>query len=382
MPERLEIVIDARDNASGVIRGVATGVRGSFGSMSQSIQANAGQIRMAGMAVTAFGVGVVASAGKCVAALGVQERAQAKLSSAIEGTAQAIDQSRLEQLAAELQQVTTFGDEATIEMEAMLVTFGLNQEKIEQLVPRVQNLAAMLGTDLNQTAIMVGKAIVGNVGALQKYGIVIDEATLASGDFNGILQAIDANTGDAAKEVRAASHGIDGFKMAMGDTAESIAKGLVPAIETLAPLLQTGFEVMGKIAETPLGRTFVVAGVAVGALCALLGPLLIVLPSLAKGWDIVSAALVRNRVAADAAATANLRAAGMSTGAVGTTGLLGRVAGGRLAGMLGPVAGIAAGSAMHGYAAYGHATAAMRGEQGEGLQAFGSALSAVGGGGM
>jgi len=359
MAERLEIVIDARDNASGVLRGVATNAQGSFAGMSQSIQAHAGEIRMAGMAVTAFGVGVVATAGKCVSALGGQERAQAKLSAAIEGTAQAIDQSRLEKLAADLQQVTTFGDEATIEMMALLTTFGLTQEQIEGLAPRIQNISAMMGTDLAAAAVAVGKAISQeSASALNRYGIIIDEATMKSGNFNGILQAIDANTGPAAEKLAQTADGaIKQFKNAMGDTAEAIGAALVPAIETLTPLLQTGAEVMGKIAETPLGKFFIVSGVALGALSIPLGALLMMLPTLAAGWDRLSGAHLRNAAAANVAATANTRLTATAVTATGAVGMAGTGLAARMLGYGGGALALAknpyvAGAAVVGIGAY------------------------------
>ncbi len=52
MAENLRIVIDARDNASAVIRGVAGTTKAEFAGMSATIKAHAGEIRAAGMAMT------------------------------------------------------------------------------------------------------------------------------------------------------------------------------------------------------------------------------------------------------------------------------------------------------------------------------------------
>jgi len=159
MAEKLQIVIDAKDQASPVLKGVAGTAKTSFAGMAGPIKAHAGEIRAAGMATTAFGVATLAVAKGNIDAYRKQEVAGAKLTAAIKGTAQSIDQSRLEDLAKELQKVTTFGDEATIEMMALLTTFNLTQDQIEQLAPRIQNISAIMGTDMQSAAIAVGKAI-------------------------------------------------------------------------------------------------------------------------------------------------------------------------------------------------------------------------------
>jgi len=305
--DKLQIEINARDNASGVLRGVAGTAKTSFAGMAGAVKQYSGEIRAAGMAMAAMGAAVVAGAGKCIGLLRGQEMAQAKLTSAIKGTAQAIDQSRLEKLAADLQKITTFGDEATIEMMAILTTFSLTQDQIESLAPRIQNISAMMGTDLVSSAVAVGKAIsMGSATALQRYGIIIDEATMKSGDFNGILKAIDANTGPAAEELAKGAGAGEQFKNTMGDLGESIGKGLVPALQTANKVLTPSVELMGKLAETPAGRTLIVVGTAAGAAMIPLGAMLMMLPSIISGWELLTGAQIRNAAAARAAGAAAL----------------------------------------------------------------------------
>jgi len=367
MAEKLQIVIDAKDQASGVIRGVAGTTKAEFKGMSGVVKAHAGEIRAAGMAMTAFGAVVVGVAAGCVGALRTQEIAQAKLTAAIKGTAQQIDRSRLEKLAADLQKVTTFGDEATIEMMAILTTFSLTQDQIEQLAPRIQNISAMMGTDLVSSAVAVGKAIqMGSASALQRYGIIIDEATMKSGDFNGILKAIDANTGNAAEELAKGAGAAEQLKNTLGDTAESIGKALVPALGAANKVLAPMAEVVGKIAETPLGRFFIVAGTAVGALLVPLGMITMALPSVFAGLEIMRNRLARvggqaavTKLALDGVAVSATRmgAAGAAGGAAVGAGGAAAAAGG--AGLRGLGVGVAAGAGARGLLRAGAARGAL-----------------------
>ena len=96
MAEKLQIVIDAQDNASGVLKGIAGTAKTEFAGMGGTIKAHAGEIRAAGMATAAFGAATLAVAKGNLDAYRNQEVSQAKLTAAIKGTAQVIDQSRLE----------------------------------------------------------------------------------------------------------------------------------------------------------------------------------------------------------------------------------------------------------------------------------------------
>ncbi len=363
MPDKLEIIIKGVDLASGVfrqvggvaastMRGVAEATAGSasgWGRASAAIEQHATAIRTAGVATTAFGATLTGVLGSCIAEANEGAIAQAKLASAIQGSGQAIDQARLERLADQLQKVTTFSDDATIEMMAMLASFGLTQNQIEQLAPRVQNIAALMGTDLHSAAIAVGKAIsTGNVGALQRYGIVIDEATKKSGDFNGMLKAMDRNTGDAAVRLGKTLPGAATIAAnQLHDLQQTVGTALAPALTSLVKAATPVVGVFKSIAESPVGPVLIGATVAVAGLASILGPFLVLLPSLAKGWRSLSVAQLENARAAEIAAAANTKAA--TAAGVGGTAAAGAsvVAGaGRAVGTAEAVGGAAAGAGL------------------------------------
>ncbi|MBW2084432.1 MAG: hypothetical protein JRI54_00150 [Deltaproteobacteria bacterium] len=172
---------------------------------------------------TAVSMGLVAAASK-------QREAELKLAAAIKGTGQAINIEKIKRYASQLQKLTKYGDEATIEAAAMLTTFQLTEKQILDLLPRVQNLAAMYNMDLRQAAVQVGRALSTGAGALSRYGIVLTEAERkafdAANQFEKIallMRILDKNTGPAAREMTKTAMGaFTQMKNVLGDLAEQM----------------------------------------------------------------------------------------------------------------------------------------------------------------
>jgi len=96
------------------------------------------------------------------AAYGVQETAEAKLRSAITATGRegSISAEKLFDYASQLQEVTTYGDEATISAMALLQQLGdLSEEGIKQLTPLIQDFASTGLVNLETAASLVGKTL-------------------------------------------------------------------------------------------------------------------------------------------------------------------------------------------------------------------------------
>jgi hypothetical protein len=118
---------------------------------------------------------------------------------------------RLIALAGAYQQITTFGDEAIISAQAMLSTFQLNEKAIAELTPRILDMAAATGQDLQSAAIMVGKAFTGQASAMSRAGVVIDEFGLQSARSKGPTEEFSYLVGELDKN-------FEGFAQALADT--------------------------------------------------------------------------------------------------------------------------------------------------------------------
>jgi hypothetical protein len=109
----------------------------------------------------------------------------------------------LQDFAAGLQEVTNFGDEATLQGTKFLLTY---KDITDDLLPRsiitMQDLAAMMGGDMKQAANMLGKASMGMTGELRKTGVTVDAATFKSQGYLGVLEEIEKQVSGQAAAMR------------------------------------------------------------------------------------------------------------------------------------------------------------------------------------
>src|SRR3990172_5819431 len=71
--------------------------------------------------------------------------------------------------------IKKFSDNSILSMQTQLVTFGLTGDALKKTTKTALDFAAATGTDLTQSAKILGKAFVGVTGELSRHGIIIDE---------------------------------------------------------------------------------------------------------------------------------------------------------------------------------------------------------------
>ena len=238
--------------------------------------------------------------GDTVAAANEQENATFKLNAALKAAGQFTNAySRdLHALAEEFLGFTTFGNEAVLEVERLLVSFGAAPDQIKPATQAVLDLAAGLGTDLQSAAQLVGKAIAGEFGTLSRYGILVDanathtekldqalaqiqtrfggQAAAAAKTFEGQLKQLSETFSDLQKEVgftitnsdalraaiTAARSSIDGmagdvrdgrdaFTAIVDDGVEFLVDALVNAIPVFVTAAEV-IETLGRVAAFPV----------------------------------------------------------------------------------------------------------------------------------
>lgn len=172
--------------------------------------------------------------------------------------------------AAALQDVTAFADDATIAAQAMLGTFHLTQDEILGLTPLVQDLAAKFDLDLNRASILVGKAMDGNVGTLQRMGVRIDEAAYATDRYDAVMTALRENAGGFAEQEGQTFNGqIQIMKNNLGDIAEGVGRGAVEAFNSLlgpVKAVSDAFEDLSPGAQSAVGKVAAFGAVGLVAL--------------------------------------------------------------------------------------------------------------------
>jgi hypothetical protein len=246
--------------------------------------------RRLGEGLTRAGAGFLVFGGLAVAGLAMaakaadeEQLATQKLNTAFANSPVAAGQSTaaLIDQAQALQSTTKYADDATIGMQAMLATFRLNADQIQQLTPLVQDLASFWGMDLESAAKAVGKAVQGNIGALQRQGIVIDEARYSSDRFGAVMDALRENAGGfAEQEGRTFAGQVEILKNNIGDLAEGIGSGALPIFQRFIGMATDGvgaIKSLDAVTHGTIGTIGAWAGVsslAVGSILLISGQVL------------------------------------------------------------------------------------------------------------
>ena len=137
-------------------------------------------------------------------------------------------------LADSIQDVTAADADAIVEAEALLGTFQLTAQEIKGITPLVVDYARKFGVDIPDAAVQVGKALDGQVGALKRNGVSIDEALFATDRYRAVQQALSDQVGGFAEAEGATFAGsLQRLKNELGDLAEGVGVGAVDAFSSM-----------------------------------------------------------------------------------------------------------------------------------------------------
>ena len=185
------------------------------------------------------------------------ERAYVALGSAMRSSGQNAEvyTKQLAGLARALSMTTTFAEEETMAAMQSLTQIGrVSAEGMKRVIPVVQDLAAGLGIDLNAAALLVGKAIEGNTGALGRYGIKIKETSDPAERFSAIIAGLTERFGGMSEAMaRSASGGLKQIKNEFNELKEAVGNRLIQAfagtITWLSSRMQTNVILGMKAAD-------------------------------------------------------------------------------------------------------------------------------------
>lgn len=181
-------------------------------------------------------------------AAGVQEKAVSKVEAVLKSTGYAAGYSSvgIQKMASSLQEVTTYGDEAILNMQSMLLTFkGIQGEAFEKTTELALDLSAAFDQDLKSSAMQLGKALedpATGLTALRRIGVSFTEqqkemiqAMQEGGDIAGaqaeILKVLEGQVGGVARAMANTNFGIkDALQNEIGDIKEIAGKALEDAL--------------------------------------------------------------------------------------------------------------------------------------------------------
>lgn len=182
-------------------------------------------------AIAAAGVGFLTK--QLISLAQAQEDAVKGLNAALATTGQfSIETSEsIQRLASSLQLQTTFGDEAILNMQSLLVTYGVTTDKLEEASQATLDFAVATGRDLKTAALTVGKAAAGFTGELSRYGIIIDKNIPKTEKFRAVLDKMNEQfRGRAQAEVRTFSGRMTQLRNATGDLSEAFGESIINSV--------------------------------------------------------------------------------------------------------------------------------------------------------
>lgn len=137
-------------------------------------------------------------------------------------------------MAAELQKITTYDDDAIVGAQASIQAY-LGQTKVtKELTETILDFATAQGVDLDTAAKAIGKTIGTNTNVLSRYGISVSETASEHEKLAQVMQQVNDKFGGAARAQGQGLGALDQLKNAAGDFMEEVGARLAPAVTILA----------------------------------------------------------------------------------------------------------------------------------------------------
>lgn len=251
---RVQIILEVDDKGTAVIKQFSGQSAQQLRQMEAESRSFGDKLKAHWMGITAAVTAAIYGVGKVIKGLtdaySVQEDAEKKLKTAMESTGfyTRKNYEEFKIYAAEIQKVTRFGDEATIKAMAMLQTFKLSPDVMKQATKATLDLAAATGQDLQSAAILMGKAAVGEIGTLKRYGIIVEEADFKSRGFAAVLDEVNTEFGGQAQaEAETYAGKVAQLGNAWGDFKEILGEELIPTLTVVIKYAKEAVDWMSKL---------------------------------------------------------------------------------------------------------------------------------------
>lgn len=221
-------------------------------------QKTADVAKRVGKAFAIAGVAVAGMAAKLaidgVKAAIADEKAQVKLATTLKNTTKASNGQikSVEKYIDKLQRATGVADDKLRPSLGKLLVATGKVGKAQKLQALAMDIAAGTGKDLDTVSLSLAKAYGGNLGALTRMGITLDESIIKNKDFKKAQEELDRLFGGQSA---AAADTMEGkfkrFNIAMDEAKESIGMALMPTLEKMVDYLNSpkGQKVVTDFAE-------------------------------------------------------------------------------------------------------------------------------------
>ena len=216
------------------------------------------------LGVTLSAAAVVAFGKASIKAFLDDDKAAKQLSKTLDNLGIAFESPAVADFISKMEKATGVADDELRPAFNSLVIATHDATKAQDMLGLALDISAGTGKDLGSVTAALQKAYLGNNTALQKLGVGLTKAELASTDFNAISQKLTKLFGGSAEANAATYSGqLDILSRSADNAKESIGKGLVTAIMSLSDSNSIN-ELSDKI-ET-IGQNVGLAFIGVGSL--------------------------------------------------------------------------------------------------------------------
>ena len=281
-----------------------------------------------------FLIGLGAGVGLAAAAAGREEQSFARLKAVVTatGAAAGFSAEQLRDQANALQEVTTFGNESIMGVQALVATFkGIKGDEFQRVTEIALDLAQVLQTDAKTGALQLGKALedpLRGVTALRRAGISFNAVEMEqirlmqeSGQLMEaqrlVLRALEGQVGGTARAMGETATGqLVQFKNAIADALEVVGELFLPELAKLATMIKDMLPAIERFvrAHGPLIVTLTTAAAALAAVVFVGGKL---------GLTVVSLISVVNKLGGVAGVLKGLGGAFVNFASVASVALVG-----------------------------------------------------------
>ena len=230
---KLELLADTAQFSTGLNK--ATTETQSFTGKIDKIVATAAKAFL-GLA-TAVGTAAFAIGVSAVKAAIEDEKAQVSLAQTLRNTTKATDQqiAATEDYIDATARATGVADDQLRPSLDRLVRSTQDVTKAQKLQQLALDIAAGTGKDLAAVTEALGKAYDGNLGALKRIGVPLDENIVKTKDFDGAVKALSETfAGQAAAAAETFAGRMQRVQIAVDEAKEQIGFALLPFMEKLA----------------------------------------------------------------------------------------------------------------------------------------------------
>lgn len=273
--------------------------------VSGSLEGLSAKAKPVAVAMSAAFAGATAALGLSLKEFAEAETAGLRAAAAFKAAGAGFDPTRANEFAMALERLTGFGDDTVIAAQGILGSFKLTQAQTEALLPKIADLANMMGMDLPDAAALVGRSVQSGTNALQRQGLVMSEtqqeAFKTASETERLAMMMDLLQGKAggASEALANTFGraTKDAQNALGNFSEEIGSLIAGPVGDMARVITNALRGMTDWLKnlTPemrdwIGKALLMGTAALGIAAAFAG-FLVVLPSLAAGLSMVAGAL-------------------------------------------------------------------------------------------